>query len=349
MNVRTRLKELVAIPSTEHDDPRPILDYVSAAGRDLGARVTPVANGDRPAVLLSWGKPRLLFSGHLDTVPMAGTWTTKPASVTGGRMYGRGTTDMKAGCAAMLAAAEKAHREATDFGILYTTDEETHMHGAEAAVARGLLADTTFIVIGEPTSLRPNLGQKGILQVNLVTEGRSGHASMPWAGENAISRMGRLLTALRPFEGRTRRNAATMTASHGRIEGGVAMNVIADRCVLGLDVRYAPKLDEKTARARIEGALRKAGVPYTLEVVQRLPPVAAKPSPAAKRLSAQAKRPFGHCDFATEAACFAPQVGAFVVLGPGEPHHCHVTDESVDLAQVDEAARLYESAIRERG
>ena len=81
MNVRTRLKELVALPSTEHDDPRPILDYVSSAGRDLGARVTPVPNGDRPAVLLSWGTPRLLFSGHLDTVPKAGTWTSKTAAV----------------------------------------------------------------------------------------------------------------------------------------------------------------------------------------------------------------------------------------------------------------------------
>src|SRR5262245_57908678 len=192
MNVRTRLKELVALPSTEHDDPRPILDYVSAAGRDLGARVTPVANGDRPAVLLSWGRPRLLFSGHLDTVPKAGTWQSRTGAIEGGRMYGRGTTDMKAGCAAMLAAAERG-RDAGDFGILYTTDEETRMRGAEAAVAKGLLAETTFVVVGEPTSLRPNLGQKGILQLTVTTEGRSGHASMPWSGENAIARMGRLL------------------------------------------------------------------------------------------------------------------------------------------------------------
>ena len=126
MNVRTRLKDLVALPSTEHDDPRPILDYVAAAGRELGARVTPVPNGDRPAVLLAWGKPRLLFSGHLDTVPRAGTWKSRTGAIEGGRMYGRGTTDMKAGCAAMLVAAERG-RARGDFGILYTNDEETHI------------------------------------------------------------------------------------------------------------------------------------------------------------------------------------------------------------------------------
>ena len=347
MNVRTRLKDLVALPSTEHDDPGPILEYVGAAGRELGARITPVPNGGRPAVLLSWGRPRLLFSGHLDTVPRAGRWTSRTGAVSGGRMYGRGTTDMKAGCAAMLAAAGR-RRDATDFGILYTTDEETHMHGAEAAVARGLLADTTFVVVGEPTSLRPNLGQKGILQVNLETAGRSGHASMPWSGENAIAGMGRLLAALRPFAGSTPRNAATMTASPDVIAGGVAMNVIADRCVLSLDVRYSPRLSEAKARARLEGALRKAGVPYALEIVHRLPPVASKPGAAAKRLKAAARKAYGFCDYGTEAACFAPTGAAFLVLGPGEPQHCHVTDESVELGQVERAVELYVEALTTR-
>jgi succinyl-diaminopimelate desuccinylase len=345
MNVRTRLKDLVALPSTEHDDPRPILDYVSSAGRDLGARVTPVPNGDRPAVLLAWGTPRLLFSGHLDTVPKAGAWTSRTGAVQGGRMYGRGTTDMKAGCAAMLAAAE-AGRSTGGFGILYTTDEETHMRGAEAAVARGLLEGTEFVVVGEPTGLRPNLGQKGILQLRLATTGRSGHASMPWSGENAIAKMGRLLAALRPFAGTTRRGAATITASPDVIEGGVAMNVIADSCALSLDVRYSPRLTEAKARARVEGALRKAGVPYTLEIVHRLPPVASRPTAEARRLKARAKRPFGFCDFGTEAACFAPAGVSFLVLGPGEPQHCHVTDEFVELAAVEKAVALYTEAIR---
>ena len=349
MNVRTRLKDLVALPSTEHDDPRPILDYASSAGRDLGARVTPVPNGDRPAVLLSWGTPRLLFSGHLDTVPKAGTWASRTGAVEGGRMYGRGTTDMKAGCAAMLAAAERGRAgSGGDFGILFTTDEETHMRGAEAAVARGLLSETTFVVVGEPTSLRPNLGQKGILQLTLTTEGRSGHASMPWSGENAIARMGRLLAALRPFAGTTPRRAATMTASPDEITGGVAMNVIADRCTLSLDVRYAPRLTEAKVKSRLASALRKAAVSYSIDVVHRLPPVASKQVAASRRLKAQAKRPFGFCDFGTEAACFAPLGIPFLVLGPGEPQHCHVTDESVELDQVERAVELYEDAIRTR-
>jgi len=347
MNARRRLRDLIALPSSEHDDPAPILDYVRAAGRDLGARIVNVKNGDRPAVLLAWGTPRLLFSGHLDTVPRSGTWKAKTGAIRAGRMYGRGTTDMKAGCAAMLAAAERG-RNAGDFGILFTTDEETHMRGAEAAVARGLLARTEFVVVGEPTSLQPNLGQKGILQVDLSTEGKSGHASMPWSGVNAIARMGRLLAALGPLAGETPRRAKTMTASPDQITGGVAMNVIADRCVLALDVRYAPGLSEAAARRRLDSALRKADVPYRIEVVNRLPPLKSKPHPLAKRLKAKVGRPFGFCDFATEAACFAPAGAAFVIMGPGESQDCHITDESVDLAAVDRAAELYAAAITTR-
>ena len=347
MNARRRLRDLVVLASSEHDDPTPILDYVRTAGRDLGARIINVKNGDRPAILLAWGKPRLLFSGHLDTVPRAGIWKAKTGAIRAGRMYGRGTTDMKAGCAAMLAAAERG-KDVGGFGILFTTDEETHMRGAEAAVARGLLADTEFVIVGEPTSLQPNLGQKGILQIDLATEGRSGHASMPWSGVNAIARMGRLLAALRPFAGVTPRRAKMMTASPNQIEGGVAMNVIADRCVLALDVRYAPGLSEGAARRRLDTALRRAGVPYRIEVVNRLPPLKSKPHPLAKRLQARAGRPFGFCDFATEAACFTPAGAAFVVLGPGEPQDCHVTDESVDLAAVDRATELYAAALTMR-
>ena len=113
------------------------------------------------------------------------------------------------------------------------------MGGAEAAVALGLLADTKLVIVGEPTNLRPCLGQKGVLQMSVTTDGASGHASMPWAGTNAIGRMGRILAAIKPLAGATPRQAATMTASPDVIEGGVAMNVIADSCTLQLDVRYA--------------------------------------------------------------------------------------------------------------
>jgi acetylornithine deacetylase/succinyl-diaminopimelate desuccinylase-like protein len=344
MKVREILRELVLCPSSEADDPRPVLALAGEIARGLGARATPVPNGDRPALLLSWGTPRLMFSGHLDTVPISGAWKSITGAEKGGRLYGRGTTDMKAGCAAMLAAAARL-KDKGEFGILFTTDEETVMEGAEAAVARGLLAHTELVIIGEPTDLRPCLGQKGVLQVRVSTDGASGHASMPWAGTNAIGRMGRILAALKPLAGATPRQSATMTASPDVIEGGVAMNVIADRCTLELDVRYSPKLTEKQATAKLEAVLKRARVPFRVDPVHRLKALESKPGPAAKRLKKLARRPFGFCDFATEAACFAPTGAAFLVLGPGRPQDCHITDESVELKQVDAAVKLYEAAL----
>jgi succinyl-diaminopimelate desuccinylase len=257
MNVREILKEMVLRPSSEHDDPRPVLDLAEEIGKRLGARATPVANGDRPALLLTWGRPKLLFSGHLDTVPVSGTWKRTVGTQRAGRLYGRGTTDMKAGCAAMLAAAVKL-KDRGEFGILYTTDEETHMAGAEAAVAAGHLADTELVIVGEPTSLQPCLGQKGVLQMRLTTSGASGHASMPWAGSNAIGKMGRILEAIKPLAGATPGKAKLMTASPDVIQGGVAMNVIADACALELDVRYSPKLTMKQAMTRLKAVLKRA-------------------------------------------------------------------------------------------
>jgi succinyl-diaminopimelate desuccinylase len=184
-----------------------------------------------------------------------------------------------------------------------------------------------------------------VLQVHVTTEGESAHASMPWAGTNAIGRMGRLLSALKPLAGTTPRQAAAMTASPDVIEGGVAMNVVADRCVLSLDVRYSPKLGEKKAMARLHAVLKRARVPYRLEPDQRLAAVQSKPGAVARRLRKLSGKPFGFCDFATEAACFAPTGASFLVLGPGQPQHCHVTDESVEWKQVETAVKLYEAAL----
>ena len=91
--------------------------------------------------------------------------------------------------------------------------------------------------------------------------------------------------------------------------------------------------------------LKRARVPYALAPEQKLPALASKPGPAARRLQKLTKRRFGFCDFATEAACFAPTGAAFLVLGPGQSQHCHVTDEYVEWKQVEQAVKLYEAAL----
>ena len=98
-------------------------------------------------------------------------------------------------------------------------------------------------------------------------------------------------------------------------------------------MKYQARLTEQSATS------------YEIEVLYRLPALKTPPHDAGRRLRALSRRPFGACDFATEAARLAPGGRAFVICGPGLPQHCHVTDESVDLAEVDEAVRLYSEAF----
>jgi hypothetical protein len=201
MNARELLKELVRHPSSEHDDPRPILDFAGGVGTGLGARATTVSNGDRPALLLSWGKPKVLFSGPPRHRAGLGDLEAV-ARHREGRQALRARYDRhEGGLRGDARLQPPGFAISGDFGILFTTDEETSMHGAEAAVAHGMLKETELVIVGEPTDLKPCLGQKGVLQMKVTTDGASGHASMPWAGKNAIARMGRILAAIAPLSG----------------------------------------------------------------------------------------------------------------------------------------------------
>src|SRR5437899_2463175 len=219
--VRKNLTEFVGIPSTPDTDMRAILRAATASIEELGLK--PTSHADVKAVTASSGSGGILFNGHLDTVPIASGWTRELGSWDGDFLYGRGTADMKAGCVAGLAAARALLDAGIPVSLLFTTDEETTMHGAVKLAPSDLVKNAAAVVVAEPTRLRVVASEKGVLWYRASTSGRSAHGSLPHLGDNAVYRMMRFLARMERYghprdgadscAGRTRR---TLRSRAGR-------------------------------------------------------------------------------------------------------------------------------------
>ena len=333
------LGELVRFRSDRPGDRVAIAALAEKKLRALGARVERHGPKESPALLASFGEGGVLFSGHLDTVPATGDWSRKPGEVRAGRMYGRGTADMKGGVAAILhAASELVGR--VPFSVALTTDEETAMAGAHALLKAKVVRAARALVVAEPTGLRVGLAEKSVHFYEIATAGRSAHASMPWTGDSATGRMLVLLETLRhafPFRGKD-----GTTVNVGVLKGGVKVNVIADACAAEVDFRVPGATSAAPHERRVRAILKGTGVPHRLRRVHFVPALHQDPThPLLLAFEQVAHQPRGTIYFATEAAVFSKLGKPTVICGPGAQESAHVTDEFVPLSEVREASRIY--------
>lgn len=326
MNVVNLLKELIVIES--HTEKRPIIQYVSNILKDLGAHITEYGEKESPSILAKFGTGGVVFSGHLDTVVM-GEFDHAPGDIVNGNMYGRGSSDMKSGCAAMIAAAENLKDDA-DFCLAFTTDEEITMKGAEALAKTTPLQTAPMVVIGEPTGLQVGTEEKGVLWLTGKTKGVPSHGSMPWIGENAILKMVKKLHTVVSY---TEKEGITINI--GLIQGGSQINVTADTCIVQFDVRYPPTITKEDVIQKIETMTN-----LVLDITYELPPITIDPqTPEIKYLTDLAEG-VCTCYFATEAIKFSPPAPT-VILGPGEQELAHQNNEYVEIWQVKKAVDIY--------
>jgi succinyl-diaminopimelate desuccinylase len=303
--------------------------------------------------------PPLTFTGHLDTVPAeAGGWSVDPwtAERDGGKVVGRGASDMKSGvAAALIATAEHAARPHTCRGVqlVLTAGEETGCTGllGLGAPARDALARGGPLVVAEPTANALVLGHKGAHWMRLRATGRAAHGSAPELGDNAVVRLARAAVALHDHAGWPHHDRfGPVTANVGVLRGGVAPNVVPDAAEMLLDVRTVPGVDAGQLRAQV-GLLAGEQVDVADHVV--LPPLdtgADEPFVGMVRSALQAA---GASDavapparFFTDASVLAGLLGGGeptpgVVLGPGEPAQCHVVDEYCLAERVEQAVVVY--------
>ena len=338
------------------------IHLVGAVLEDAGfaTRLVELAPG-RPNLVARIGgtdgdAPALGFTGHLDVVPLGeAAWSVDPfaGELHGDRLFGRGSADMKSGVAAMVVAACRvARRRGRRAGLelVLTAGEEIGCAGARAVTGTpGALGRVGALVVGEPTDLRPRVGHRGVLWVRLRFSGRTAHASMPQEGDNAVVKAARaaVFLAEHDFGGLHHPALGRPTLNVGRIEGGLNLNSVPDRAVLGIDVRLVPGQTGDEVVAQLARLWPEA----ELEILVDCPPLWSDPAATwlrevaertAKMTAVPAQAP-APVPFATDAGLLTPAYGGppTVVLGPGATEQAHKTDEWCSTTRIEQAVELY--------
>ena len=364
---------LISAPSVSSADPSleqgnlAVIEHLASWLKDSGFRVEvmPLPGDKTKANLIATlgsGTGGLVLSGHTDTVPYdEGKWQHDPFSLTrdNERLYGLGTSDMKA----FLALALEASRElrAGDLKepliILATADEETSMAGAKALVDHKL-PRARYAVIGEPTGLRPVHMHKGMLMEAIRLEGHSGHSSDPALGNSALEAMYSVIGALRQWRTElqdkhhdARFAVPVPTLNLGHIHGGDTPNRICPECELHIDLRPLPGMELQALRQelhhRVLSTLRDSGIHASFESL--FDGVPAMETPANAAIVQLAEKLTGHrpeaVAFGTEAP-YLNQLGMeTVVLGPGDIDQAHQPDEYLAVDRLTPTVEILKQMV----
>lgn len=248
------LKELVTIKSIDRDGSNDAIDFCQGWLLENGIESKILLNNGYKSLVCEIGKgdKTLIFNGHLDVVSGKDEQFI-PYDVKDGLLYGRGTADMKAGCAAMMAAMVELKETELPcrLQLQLVTDEETGgLNCSKYLVEEGYRGD--FVVCGEPTHLGLGIQAKGILQMDIEIFGKSAHGSRPWEGENAVLKAMDIFNKIKelPFSKESSELYDFPSINLSKIEGGEVYNKVPDYCKISLDIRFLPhqKVDEIIAQ-----------------------------------------------------------------------------------------------------
>lgn len=304
----------------------------------------------------SSARAALCFAGHMDTVPLGGTpwkWDPFAGEIADGRLYGRGSSDMKSGVAAFVTAAcHLADRLDGTPGLVLVivAGEETGCDGSRhLAGTAGALGQAGAIVIAEPTGNYPYVGHKGALWLQGQTAGVTAHGSMPERGVNAIYKAARAVTQLEhfAFEAVSHPVLGSPTLNVGTIVGGLNVNSVPDCATVGIDIRTIPGQEHGAVMERlgdylgeevaltpiidVEGVWTDPAHPWMQEIFDLVTPIVGE-RPAIRG-----------APYFTDASALTPAYGSppTVILGPGELEMAHKTDEYCRIDRLERAVDLY--------
>ncbi|WP_186229155.1 acetylornithine deacetylase [Burkholderia gladioli] len=314
----------------------------------------------------------VVLSGHTDVVPVDGQdWDSDPfkPAIRDGRLYGRGTCDMKGfiGAALALVPEMQAARLAKPIHLALSYDEEIGCAGAPLLIAdlkqRGL--NPSGCIVGEPTSMRPIIAHKGINTYRCCVRGHAAHSSLTPKGLNAIEYAARLICHIRDIADEFRAkgpfdelyDVPFTTAQTSQIQGGNAINTVPAECRFSFEFRNLPTLDPDAIFAKIDAYARDTLLPkmrrehpdaaIEISKIASAPGLDADEQAAITQLvrALSADQSQRKVAYGTEAGLFANAGIPSVVCGPGNIEQAHKPNEYVELAQLDGCERFLRKFI----
>ena len=361
------LRDLIGFPTVSRDPNRDLIDYCASYLRSIGASVDIItAEAGRKANLYATigpqDMPGVMLSGHTDVVPVDGQAWSKPpfeAVVEDGRVYGRGTADMKGFVASALYCASKAAERQleTPLHLALSHDEEIGCVGVHSLI--DMLADApvkpVMCIVGEPTSMSIATGHKGKTAIEATCIGSAAHSALAPQAVNAIHLACDLISQIRHLQDDIAVNGAKDTAydipyttlNAGLVTGGLALNIVPDHAVVTFEIRNLTADNPDKILDRLRGAIapvisvarqRAPHADIEFNMINTYPGLDTPLDDAVVEMLAgltgsdqRIKVAFG-----TEGGLFSQKLGIpTVVCGPGSMAQGHKADEFVTLAQLD--------------
>lgn len=305
-------------------------------------------------------EPHFIFlHGHLDTVPCGNldAWSVDPYKgvIKDGKIYGRGTCDMKGALACMLTAIEtvinNTDRLNRNWAFIAVSDEEDLGRGTKSLISHGLLNNAIFGIFCEPTDLQIVTAHRGNVWLEVEAKGIAAHGSIPGIGRNAILAVCDFLNKLEGIKWEP-----DISINVGTIEGGVKINMVPDFCKVSLDIRYPSKTNPELLIYKIKQVLSETSrenhyldVKFSVKKLQSRPPINIPPtlpiiqkvitivSTILRRKALPTAMPY-----TTDASIFVQSMNApVIILGPGKPAVAHTADEHVELEKLKVATEVY--------
>jgi acetylornithine deacetylase len=368
------LETLIGFDTVSRNSNLGLIEWVRDRLRRLGvaSRLSYDAAGGKANLLATVGEGAgggLVLCGHTDVVPVDGQpWDTDPfhAVRRDGRVYGRGSADMKGFIACTLEAVPALLEAplARPVHLAYTYDEEVGCLGAPVLIRDLVSAGLrpAGCIVGEPTGMQVMVGHKGLRVYRCCVRGLEAHSSLAPAGVNAIEYAARLIARIREVALELRAGGPRdesfsvpfVTLSTGTIRGGTATNIVPRECEFQFDLRYLPGMDADAPVERVRRHAEEELLPemrriapeagIAIELAEEAPDLDTAPDHALARLGARLSgggAP-GRVPFATDGGHFHRAGVPTIVIGPGAIDQAHKPNEFIALEQLAQCERFLE-------
>lgn len=369
------LAKLIAFETVSRQSNLALIDWVADQLRPLGARIELIESEDRKcanlfATIGPDDRAGIMLSGHTDVVPVAGqAWTKPPFEMTeqDGRLFGRGTADMKGFVACAIAAAKRASERglAMPLQLALSYDEEIGCIGVRRLIEtmRQSPIRPRIAIVGEPTGLQVANGHKGKLAARAQCRGREGHSALAPLAMNAIHLATDFIQALRREQAEIASHGkrdqdydiAYSTVHVGRIGGGTALNIVPQHCEVEFEIRHLAEDDPHQIMERLRAQAtdivaqaNDADAAIEIEISNSYPGLTTPADSEAVRFVQSLTGANGTCKvaFGTEGGLFSADLAIpSVICGPGSMAQGHKPDEFITIEQMQRCDAMLDRLI----